>query len=137
MFRKCFKMLGYRYTSRSAPCKYRLPTEAEWEYSARAGGKTKYYWGDSINDAYLWYYENSGNTTHPVGKKKPNSWGLYDMSGNVSEWVGDWYDSSYYKNSPIADPKGGNSGGSRSLRGGSWSGNARNGRLSGRDLNLP
>ena len=106
MFRKCFKMLGYRYTSRSAPCKYRLPTEAEWEYSARAGGKTKYYWGDSINDAYLWYYGNSGYATHLVGKKKPNAWGLYDMIGNVWEWVGDWYDDSYYKNSPSADQKG-------------------------------
>jgi len=88
------------------PCKYRLPTEAEWEYSARAGGKTKYYWGDNINDAYLWYYGNSGYATHLVGKKKPNAWGLYDMIGNVWEWVGDWYDDSYYKNSPSADQKG-------------------------------
>jgi len=109
------------------PCKYRLPTEAEWEYSARAGGSTrsptggpKYYWGDSINDEYLWYDGNSGKTTHPVGKKKPNAWGLYDMIGNVWEWAGDWYDSSYYKDSPSTDPKGANSGEDRSLRGGSW-----------------
>ena len=122
---------------KQSPCKYRLPTEAEWEYSARAGSKTKYYWGDTINDAYLWYDGNSGNTTHPVGKKKPNSWGLYDMSGNVWEWAGDWYDDSYYKNSPSADPKGGNSGGIRVLRGGSWYSNAGFGRLSFRYYYYP
>ena len=126
------------------PCKYRLPTEAEWEYSARTGGSTrsptggsKYYWGDSINDEYLWYDGNSGNTTHPVGKKKPNAWGLYDMTGNVWEWVGDWYDNSYYKNSPSADPKGANSGGFRVLRGGSWDFYAGFSRLSSRDNNYP
>jgi formylglycine-generating enzyme required for sulfatase activity len=122
------------------PCNYRLPTEAEWEYSAKAGGSTrsptggsKYYWGDSINDEYLWYDGNLGKTTHPVGKKKPNSWGLYDMSGNVWEWAGDWHDSSYYKNSPSTDPKGANSGDYRSLRGGSWNNNARYSRLSYRN----
>jgi formylglycine-generating enzyme required for sulfatase activity len=129
---------------KQSPCKYRLPTEAEWEYAARAGvstrsptGGSKYYWGDTINDAYLWYVNNSGNATHPVGKKKPNAWELYDMSGNVWEWVGDWYDSSYYKNSPSADPKGGNSGGCRSLRGGSWIGSAKSCRFSYRNFNIP
>jgi len=122
---------------KQSPCKYRLPTEAEWEYSARAGSKTKYYWGDTINDAYLWYNENSGNATHPVGKKKPNAWGLYDMSGNVCEWVGDWYGSDFYKNSPANDPKGANSGGDRVLRGGSWGGNAGYSRLSFRNNYYP
>jgi formylglycine-generating enzyme required for sulfatase activity len=110
--------------------KYRLPTEAEWEYSARAGSKTKYYWGETVNDAYLWYDGNSGTTTHPVGKKKPNAWGLYDMTGNVWEWVGDWYEKEFYKNSPANDPKGANSGVYRSLRGGSWDSYARFSRLS-------
>jgi formylglycine-generating enzyme required for sulfatase activity len=111
-----------------SPCKYRLPTEAEWEYAARAGTKTKYYWGDTINDAYLWYNNNSGGTTNPVGKKKPNSWGLYDMSGNVWEWVEDWYDEVYYiKNPNINGPS---SGKIRVLRGGSWNFKAGDGRLS-------
>jgi formylglycine-generating enzyme required for sulfatase activity len=129
---------------KQSPCKYRLPTEAEWEYAARAGGSTrsptggsKYYWGDTINDAYLWYDNNSGNATHPVGKKKPNAWGLYDMSGNVWEWVGDWHRSDFYKNSPTNDPKGANSGGIRVLRGGSWSINARYSRLSYRNVYDP
>ena len=122
---------------KQSPCKYRLPTEAEWEYAARAGSKTRYYWGDKINDAYLWYDNNSGNATHPVGKKKPNAWGLYDMSGNVWEWVGDWYGSDFYKNSPTNDPKGANSGGLRFLRGGSGNGYAGYSRLSDRYIYYP
>ena len=68
----------------------RLPTEAEWEYAARAGSKTKFPWGDEIDDDFLWYAGNSPREIPHVGKKKPNAWGLYDMMGNVWEWVEDW-----------------------------------------------
>ncbi len=100
------------------PCKYRLPTEAEWEYAARAGSKTKNYWGDTINDEYFWYDKNSGGSTKPVGKKKPNAWDLYDMSGNVWEWVEDWYDEKYYRKR--TNTNGPSSGEVRILRGGSY-----------------
>ncbi len=99
----------------------RLPTEAEWEYAARSGGKKEKYAGTSGSpDAYAWYDKNSGKKTHPVAQKKPNGLGLYDMSGNVWEWVSDWYDKSYYASSPRNNPKGLSSGSYRVWRGGSW-----------------
>ena len=101
-------------------CKYRLPTEAEWEYSARSGSKIKYYWGNTMDGSYAWYSDNSGSKTHLVGQKKPNAWGLYDMSGNVWEWVQDRYDSGYYGKNTSNDPVGAYLGSDRVGRGGSW-----------------
>lgn len=104
---------------------YRLPTEAEWEYACRAGSNTAYCFGDSPDklDDYSWSYANSG--PYPVGEKRPNPWGLYDMHGNVWEWCSDWYDSAYYKNSPTEDPTGATSGSRRVYRGGCWNNNAK------------
>jgi len=98
---------------------YRLPTEAEWEYAARAGTTTEYYWGDAMDDDYAWYYGTSDFTTHPVATKKPNRFGLYDMLGNVWEWVSDWFSVDYYKVSPRDNPKGPPDGTFRARRGGS------------------
>jgi formylglycine-generating enzyme required for sulfatase activity len=95
----------------------RLPTEAEWEYAARAGNTASRY-GDL--DAVAWHEGNSGAQTHEVGSKQPNAWGLYDILGNVWEWVSDWRASSYYEQSPSQDPQGPPSGEYRVVRGGDW-----------------
>jgi len=105
--------------------KYRLPSEAEWEYACRAGTQTKYYFGDDQSKLkdYAWYRENSGSTTHPVGEKKPNAFGLYDMYGNVWEWCSDrWHEN--YNNAPTdgSSWETGTVKNYRALRGGSWSG---------------
>lgn len=99
---------------------YRLPTEAEWEYGARARATGARY-GEL--GAIAWYEANSGGTTHPVGQKRPNAWGLHDMLGNVWEWTGDWY--GQYPTGPVTDPGGPESGLYGVIRGGSWSHHAR------------
>ncbi len=98
----------------------RLPTEAEWEYAAKAGSTKENFWGDGIDGDYAWYERNSNRTPHPVGTKKPNPWGLYDMMGGVWEWVSDWYDWKYYQNSPVQNPQGPRVGSHRVIKGASW-----------------
>ncbi len=103
---------------------YRLPTEAEWEYAARSGGKSEKYAGGNDVDPVAWYVDNSGRKTHPVGQKRPNGLGLYDMSGNVWEWCSDWHGEKYYSQSSRDNPGGPSSGSWRVLRGGSCSGSS-------------
>lgn len=102
---------------------YRLPTNAEWEYACRAGSTTAYSIGASSKSLgdYAWCFENSGDATHPVGEKKPNAWGLYDMNGNVWEWCSDWY-GAYPKNA-VNDPVGPDVGSLHVVRGGCWENN--------------
>ena len=108
-----------KLNNRERTFKYRLPTEAEWEYAVRAGTTTQFYWGEKIDDSYVWYFGTSDYQTHPVGQKKPNAYGLYDMLGNVWEWVEDWFANDYYQKSPKNNPKGPAKGRFKVKRGGS------------------
>jgi len=109
-----------------------LPTEAQWEHACRAGTTTAYYTGDAEIDLdrAAWYYANSNEKAHSVGQKTPNSWGVYDMHGNVWEWCQDWYGK--YAGSAVTDPTGPTTETFHVLRGGSWSSGPRNCRSAGR-----
>ena len=116
---------------------FRLPTEAEWEFAARGGSRSNHYKYSGSNNlsSVAWYWDNSGEKTHPVGQKSPNELGLYDMSGNVYEWCADWYGD--YSSSAQTNPKGPSNGSSRVIRCGGWFGNAWNCRVSYRNFIRP
>lgn len=116
---------------------FRLPTEAEWEFSARGGNRSRgyQYSGSNVLSDVAWYVDNSGMKTHNVGTKAPNELGIYDMSGNVWEWCQDWH--RYYYGYSQTNPTGPSSGSYRVIRGGGWSGGARIHRVANRYFNTP
>ncbi|MBL8228344.1 MAG: formylglycine-generating enzyme family protein [Bryobacterales bacterium] len=102
--------------------RFRLPSEAEWEYACRAGSEKRFPWGDDADYRQLaqhaWFYSRAEGRSHPVGSRQPNAWGLHDLSGNVWEWVADWY--APYGNGDQTDPQGPAQGTEHGIRGGSW-----------------
>jgi formylglycine-generating enzyme required for sulfatase activity len=116
------RLFAQRLSAKLGGGKFSLPSEAQWEYACRAGSTTRYSFGDQESELrdYGWYVGNSRRTTHPVGQKRPNAWGLYDVHGNVWEWCADVYDTKYYRRSPVDDPPGPAEGADRVARGGGW-----------------
>jgi formylglycine-generating enzyme required for sulfatase activity len=118
--------------------RYRLPTEAEWEYACRGGSMTPYSFGDDAASlGEFGWSSNPVGKTHPVSQKRPNGFNLYDMNGNVWEWCQDWYDKDYYGRSPNADPLGTAGAASRVIRGGSWLDDPRSARSANRGASSP
>jgi len=150
-FKRCYTIEEDEVSWDMSADGYRLPTEAEWEYAAREGGrKVRFGNGGDIADPDAMNYDGSGDhvqpysvpgvflgMTLPVGSFRPNALGLYDMTGNVWEWCWDWYDNKYYANSPASDPAGAISGQNRVLRGGSWVSGTRNSRVTIRGRSIP
>ncbi|MGD0900691.1 MAG: formylglycine-generating enzyme family protein [Thermoguttaceae bacterium] len=135
--RRFLKKLNEKFADASV--RFSIPTEAQWEYACRAGSKAKYCYGNAEASLaeFAWFYDNSGEKTHPVGGKKPNAWGLYDMHGNLFEWCADWYSGDYYKSSPARDPCGPASGTLHVDRGGCWNSVARGCCSAFRNTNSP
>jgi len=136
-FNKCYTINGTDVSCDWTANGYRLPTEAEWEYACKAGTTTDFYSGESENNLadIAWYSANSNNVTHTPGLKQPNSFGLYDITGNVWEWVWDWMGN--YSADEVTDPKGPVTGGTKVLRGGSWHNGLNLNRSSIRGADMP
>jgi len=116
---------------------YRLPTEAEWEYACRSGGKSERYCGSNTAVDSAWYDRNSNSKPHAAGQKLPNALGIHDMSGNVWEWVNDRFQREYYNDSPSHNPEGPAAGIKRGMRGGSWYNDSKNVRSAVRGSDEP